>query len=376
MKTMVEIRNLTYEYGSQAQNSLKIDDLTVTAGSTLALLGPSGAGKTTTLRLIAGLLETHVGSISIDGKVVTNVLPERRRVGMVFQQPLLFPFNSVVDNVGFAARTAGKRRTKAREEALLYLDLVGLSHLSQRDVRTLSGGQAQRVALARALAATPLVLLLDEPFSALDVDLRSEMQEMLQQVRKALDLTIILVTHDQREAAILADSVALISNGQILQTGQISDFYSHPSSREVHRMMGGKNEVAGVVINGGFHSALGVMELPPQKVNRGPALMLLRQESIQIEPETSKFHRDGSVVARVTESRSLGARVELTLEVRGGIIRAEVAQSTAPNIGDEITLHIPFESRWVVPTNDEPNISEYPFGLIPGSAALSDQLLI
>lgn len=376
MKTMVEVRNLTYEYGSQSQHSLKIDDLTVTAGKILALLGPSGAGKTTTLRLIAGLLETRVGSIQIDGRDVTHVLPERRRVGMVFQQPLLFPFNSVVDNVGFAARITGKRKARAREEAFRYLDLVGLAHLSQRDVRTLSGGQAQRVALARALAATPLVLLLDEPFSALDVDLRSEMQEILLQVRKALDLTIILVTHDQREAAILADSVALISNGRILQKGQISDFYAHPSSREVHRMMGGKNEVAGIVMNGEFHSALGAMELPRANVNGGPAVLLLRQESIQLESGTSKSHRDGSFVARVTESRSLGARVELTVEVRGGIIRAEVAQSTAPNIGDEITLHIPFESRWVVPTIHETNVSEYRFELTPLSAALSDQSLI
>lgn len=315
MKKMVEVHNLNYEYGSQEKSSLEIDYLSVASGETLVLLGPSGAGKTTTLRLIAGLLETQIGTIQIDGKDVSHVLPERRKVGMVFQQPLLFPFNSVIDNVGFAARVAGKRKIKSREVAHQYLDLVGMSQLSQRDVRTLSGGQAQRVALARALAATPLVLLLDEPFSALDVDLRSEMQEMLQQVRKVLDLTMILVTHDQREAAILADSVALISNGRILQRGKIGDFYAHPASKAVHRMMGGKNEVAGIVTNGEFHSALGAMALPPQNVDEGPALLLVRQESIQIETDSSTHFRDGSFVARVVESRSLGARIELTVEV-------------------------------------------------------------
>jgi putative spermidine/putrescine transport system ATP-binding protein len=342
MKTMVEIRNLIHHHNSQ-----KIDALVVNEGQTLALFGPSGAGKTTTLRLIAGLLRAKSGSIRIGDADVTDVAPNLRRVGMVFQEPLLFPFDSVIDNVGFAGRVRREPISDARKDAIKFLDLVGLADFAQRDTRTLSGGQAQRVALARALAARPLLLLLDEPFSALDVDLRSEMQEMLQRVRNELRLTMILVTHDQREAAILADSMAVISNGQILQQGKIEELFTRPSSQETHRIMGGKNEVVGIIKNGDFHSDLGVMALSTGTAPDGLAQLLFRHESVQIESSVSRHEE--AFVAEIIESRSIGVRVELTARVRGTVLRLEVVSSIAPEIGEHVSIYIPIEDRWTVP---------------------------
>jgi putative spermidine/putrescine transport system ATP-binding protein len=347
MKTMVEIRNLTHHHNSSHDTSLNIDALLVNEGQTLALFGPSGSGKTTTLRIIAGLLRAQSGSIRIGEVEVSDMAPNLRRVGMVFQEPLLFPFNSVIDNVGFAGRVRGESTSQARKDALEYLDLVGLADFAQRDIRTLSGGQAQRVALARALAARPLLLLLDEPFSALDVDLRSEMQEMLQRVRNELRLTMILVTHDQREAAILADAVAIISKGQILQQGTIEKLFTRPASQEVHRIMGGKNEVAGIIKNGNFHSDLGVMALPAEAASDGLAQLIFRHESVQMESSVSR-HED-AFVAEIIQSRSIGVRVELTARVRGTFLRLEVISSLAPEIGEQVSIYIPIEDRWTVP---------------------------
>jgi putative spermidine/putrescine transport system ATP-binding protein len=368
MKIMVEIRNLIHHHNSQKNNSLNIDSLVVNEGQTLALFGPSGAGKTTTLRLIAGLLRAQSGSIRIGDADVTDVAPNLRRVGMVFQEPLLFPFNSVIDNVGFAGRVRREPISRARKDALEFLDLVGLADFAQRDTRTLSGGQAQRVALARALAARPLLLLLDEPFSALDVDLRSEMQEMLQRLRSELRLTMILVTHDQREAAILADSVALISNGQILQEGKFEELFTRPSSQEAHRIMGGKNQVVGIVKNGNFHSDLGVLALPAGTAAEGPAQLLFRHESVQIDSGATR--QEESFVAEIVESRSIGVRVELTARVRGTLFRLEVVSSIAPRIGEHVLIHILMEDRWTVPVASQaisPGDSTTVYSLVSGA---------
>jgi putative spermidine/putrescine transport system ATP-binding protein len=368
MKTMVEIRNLRHHHNSQKKNPLNIDCLEVDEGQTLALFGSSGAGKTTTLRLIAGLLTADFGTIRIGGADVSELAPNLRRVGMVFQEPLLFPFNSVIDNVGFAGRVRREPTSQARKDALEFLDLVGLADFAQRDIRTLSGGQAQRVALARALAARPLLLLLDEPFSALDVDLRSEMQEMLQRVRNELRLTMILVTHDQREAAILADTVALISNGKILQQGKIEELFSRPSSQEVHRIMGGKNEVVGIIKNGNFHSDLGVMSLPAGAAADGLAQLLFRHESVQMESSVSRHEE--AFVGEIIQSRSIGVRVELTARVRSTVLRFEVVSSMAPEIGEQVSIYIPVEDRWTVPVASQvisPKDSTAVYSLVSGA---------
>ena len=193
----------------------------------LAVLGPSGSGKTTLLRVAAGLEQPESGDVLLDGTSVLGVPPERRDLTVMFQKPHLFPHLSVLDNVAFADRLRGRSRSQSRAAAQRYLDLVHLGDLARRRPRQLSGGQEQRVALARALAANRRVMLLDEPFSALDTDLRTSMHQLLGEVRAALDPTIVMVTHDLDEAG-LADRVAVLVEGRIEQFDTIPALYSGP----------------------------------------------------------------------------------------------------------------------------------------------------
>ena len=220
-------------------------DLHVPPGSCTALLGPSGSGKTTLLRAAAGLDPVDAGSVHLDGRDLARVAPERRSMAMVFQRPLLFPHLTVRDNVAFPGRATGLSRREARDEAMRFLHLVGLPQLADRDVRALSGGQQQRVALARALAARPKALLLDEPFAALDPTLRAEMHELLLELRAVLEPTVLLVTHDHEEASALADDVAVLIAGRLVQNDPVDIVYRRPAGVEVHRLLGGVNELPG-----------------------------------------------------------------------------------------------------------------------------------
>lgn len=346
---MVEVRDLSFCHSRDDKHAVRIDCLEISEGQTLVLLGPSGAGKTTTLRLVAGLLRPQHGSLKICGVDVTDLPPERRKIGMVFQQPLLFPFLSVLDNVAFALRAGGQRRSKARDDAQYFLDLVGLGDFATRSVHSLSGGQAQRVALARALAARPKVLLLDEPFSSLDVYVRAEMQDMLTKLRTRIETTMIFVTHDQREAALLADVVALMSEGQIMQYGSIAELYQYPKSMQINQMMGGRNKIRGAVVDGVFHSEIGALALSHDSgISDGTGNLVFRQEAVDLLPLDLLHSHEGVFKGRVLALRTLGARVEVTLETRGPLIIAEVAAPLNAVIGDEFLIRIPIENRWIV----------------------------
>ncbi len=176
-------------------------------GSSLALLGPSGCGKTSVLKMIAGLLECDAGRIILDGHDISRLLPGKRQVGMVFQDHALFPHLSVEDNIGYGLLAAGQSRRSARKEASLWLERFGLAGFNRRRVESLSGGEKQRVALARTLAVDPLLVLFDEPLSALDAELRKRLQEELRARQRENGYTAIYVTHDEGEAAILADRI-------------------------------------------------------------------------------------------------------------------------------------------------------------------------
>jgi thiamine transport system ATP-binding protein len=203
-------------------------DLDVAAGEIVCILGPSGGGKSTLLRAVAGLVE-YTGSIAIAGRAVDRVPPHRRGVGLMFQDDLLFGHLDVAGNVGF-----GSRGARVRE----MLDLVGLPEFGPRAVDTLSGGQAQRVALARALAPAPRVLLLDEPFGALDVVLKAELTRQVQQVLRASGSTVLAVTHDRSEAFTLADRVAILREGRLVQVGTPDALWRHPADEYVAGLVG------------------------------------------------------------------------------------------------------------------------------------------
>ncbi len=208
-------------------------DLAVERGEFVSFLGPSGCGKTTTLRMVAGFEHPTVGTIKIGGKDVTNLPPNQRNIGMVFQAYALFPNMTVADNIGFGLKVAKKPSAEIGPRVKEMLELIKLPHLADRYPYQLSGGQQQRVALARAIANKPQVLLLDEPLSALDAKIRVSLREEIRSLQKALGITTIFVTHDQEEALSMSDRVVVMSEGRMEQVGNPFEIYNYPKTRFV-----------------------------------------------------------------------------------------------------------------------------------------------
>jgi iron(III) transport system ATP-binding protein len=256
-------------------------DLEVAPGEIIALLGSSGCGKTTLLRTIAGLEAPDAGTVEVSGRLVagpgTFVPPEKRRVGLVFQDWALFPHLDVAGNVAYGLPR--KERTRERIEAALAL--VGLDGLGSRQPGTLSGGQQQRVALARAIAPKPSLLLLDEPFSNLDTALRVQVRSEVHQLLVELGITTVFVTHDQEEAFVLGDEVAVMEGGTIVQQATPADLYDEPATPWVARFVGDANLLDGHARAGRATTALG--EVPLRRGLDGPVQVLLRPEEIRVD---------------------------------------------------------------------------------------------
>jgi iron(III) transport system ATP-binding protein len=254
----------------------------------LALLGPSGCGKTTTLRLIAGFEDPDAGVIEVGGRVVAAVgdgtwrsePPEARRVGMVFQDYALFPHLSVADNVAFGLPRLSRGEREARVAAALAT--VGLAGLGGRAPHQLSGGQQQRVALARALAPNPAVVLLDEPFSNLDPELRAEVRAEVRQILAAAGATALLVTHDREEALSLADRVAVMGGGRIVQVATPEELYHRPATRWVAAFVGDAEFLPGEA--NGRRVATDLGDLPAHSAATGPVEVMLRPEQLRLVP--------------------------------------------------------------------------------------------
>lgn len=221
--------------------------LSIDRGQFVSLLGPSGCGKTTLLRMLAGLESPTRGRIHLAGNDVTDVSPQERGIGFVFQRYALFPHMSVLDNVAFGLRVRGRRPAQRAARAKEMLELVQLGHLAHRLPSEISGGQAQRVALARALAPSPEVLLLDEPLSALDLGIRMAMQEELRRIHRELGATFVFVTHDQGEALTMSDRIVLMDGGAVVQDSSPSDLYRRPQSLFAATFVGDANLWPGVV---------------------------------------------------------------------------------------------------------------------------------
>ncbi len=341
---------ITHRHPGAARATLAGIDLEVQEGQMLAVLGPSGSGKTTLLRVAAGLEQPESGDVLLDGTSVLGVPPERRDLTVMFQRPHLFPHLSALDNVAFAERLRGRSRSQSRVAAQRYLELVHLGDLGRRRPRQLSGGQEQRVALARALAASRRVMLLDEPFSALDTGLRTAMHELLGELRAALDPTVVMVTHDLDEAA-LADRVAVLVEGRVEHCGAISTLYSAPSTLSVARLVGGFNELPGVVVSGVHHSVLGEGALPGVLDLEGSAVLLVRKERLAlVEPRATR-----GVLGRVAEVRQSGPHQDVVVELErphaGSRTRVtvEARLGTTLRPGDETGVVLPGpDALWAV----------------------------
>ncbi|HJQ55604.1 MAG TPA: ABC transporter ATP-binding protein, partial [Vineibacter sp.] len=284
----LDVEALTHRFGSFTA----VDDVTLSihGGEIVALLGPSGCGKTTLLRAIAGFVRQSRGRVLIDGAAIDHLPANRRNVGIVFQNYALFPHMTVAQNVAYGLEARGTPRGEIRERVARFLSIVQLSHLADRVPRQLSGGQQQRVALARALVVEPSILLLDEPFGALDKNLRLDMQIEIKRLQRQLGLTAILVTHDQDEAMSIADRIAVMNRGKVEQLGTPVDIYDRPRTLFVNGFIGSTNLLAGRVLdvdNGRARvapSAGGELTLPVDGAFRAgdPVLISIRPEQLSL----------------------------------------------------------------------------------------------
>ena len=277
--------------GVAAVNDVSLE---VRKGEFLTLLGPSGCGKTTLLNLIAGFLEPERGKISIDGENVTHTPPYQRSIGMVFQNYALFPHMTVADNVAFGLRMRKVPPAEITRRVTEALEMVRLPQMGERTPRQLSGGQQQRVALARALVIDPKVVLLDEPFSAIDKNLRAEMQVELKQIQKRVGITTLFVTHDQSEALSLSDRIAVMSQGRIEQLSEPSHLYRNPATSFVASFIGDINRLPcrlGLANPDGATIEIGGMHLvlPAARAGGLPsgsaAVLFVRPEELSLVPE-------------------------------------------------------------------------------------------
>jgi len=234
----LELKNINAGY--EGNTVLRDFSLSVKRGELVALLGASGCGKTTVLKIIAGLHKQNSGEVWADGANISEVSAERRETAMVFQKPLLFPFLNVAENVGFGLKMRKLPKNLINEKVAEALGWVHLAGFEQRSAKQLSGGQEQRVALARALVTNPKILLLDEPFSALDARLRDEMRNLIHDLQPRLSLTTVFVTHDQEEAVSLADRIAFLADGNLAQFSDSQEFYTNPKTVETARFFGWK----------------------------------------------------------------------------------------------------------------------------------------
>jgi ABC-type Fe3+/spermidine/putrescine transport system ATPase subunit len=338
--TILELRNL----GKSYPDGWTLTDVsfTVQEGEILSLLGPSGCGKTTLLRLIAGLELPDSGLVLVDGVDVTHVAPHRRGFGLMFQEYALFPHRDVFGNVAFGLRMEGLDRGTIAKRVAETLALVGLEGFAQRDVNQLSGGERQRVALARSLAPQPRLLMLDEPLGALDRALRERLMDELPQILHRAGVTVITVTHDQEEAFAVADRVALMRSGEVVQIGTPQELYRRPGSSWIARFLGLTNLLDARVIGPGqVETALGALQvedLRPGSWDFGVERQLL------IRPEAARLGREGpNRVALEIEGCSFrGDHNQLDARHRSGaqLTFNFSAGVDLPAIGETITLSL------------------------------------
>jgi len=309
--------------------------LSVDSGEILALLGSSGCGKTTTLRMIAGLEAVDGGCIEVDGVLVAGAgrhdPPERRRIGMVFQDYALFPHLSVGKNVAFGLPRGIDARTRVEET----LELVGLAGFGNRMPQDLSGGQQQRVALARALAPQPRILLMDEPFSNLDPDLRITVRGEVRDILKRAGATAILVTHDQEEALSMADQVALMIDGEVVQVADPETLYQHPESREVARFIGESYFLPGTATGTLVETEIGCLEL--ESPMDGRVDVMVRPEVIAVSAPADGEPVNGMVVRREYFGRHQMLSVALP---SGSVVRAMAGARARYRAGDDIHVAV------------------------------------
>lgn len=316
-------------------------DLEVKSGELLALLGPSGSGKTTLLRIMAGLESPDAGGLLLNGEEALGLKPRDRQVGFVFQHYALFRHMTVFDNVAFGLKVRPRDQrlgsAEIRRRVTELLELVQLSPFAGRYPAQLSGGQRQRVALARALAIEPKVLLLDEPFGALDAKVRKELRRWLRKLHDDIHITSVFVTHDQEEALELADRVVVMNQGRIEQIGTPAEVYDHPASAFVYEFLGQVNRFDCTVEGGLAHVGGGALTIPTEGSVQGPAVAYVRPHDLGVTPAAAG-------PGRISGIHVVGPDARIEIDLAGLALEAEMDRERLATLGivagDRCAVHI------------------------------------
>jgi sulfate transport system ATP-binding protein len=311
MKTGIKIDNIEKSFGDTSV--LKGINLDVTSGQLISILGSSGCGKTTLLRIVAGLERATAGNIYFGEELQDQISVEKRQIAMVFQKALLFPNMSIGENVAFSLRAQKNKPKDIDKRVDEMLELVKLPGFASRRPGELSGGQEQRVSLARALMRNPKVLLLDEPLSALDANLRVEMRNFIREIHDTFEMTTLFVTHDQEEAMAISDKIAFMDSGILEQYDVPESFVSSPESRKVAKFFGCRNVFSGKVIGDKFETDFGSLVLDAQDITGN--LLAARQEDLKISREKTKY----SFEARVVSWQFVGSRISIHCEAQNQV---------------------------------------------------------
>lgn len=355
----VELRNVVKRYGEFT--AVKKMDLTVPENSFVTFLGPSGCGKTTTLRMIAGLTDITEGDLVIRDRRVNDLPIHKRNLGLVFQNYALFPHKTIFDNIAFGLKYRNVNKADIAQKVKSALDLVQLPHVADRYPNQLSGGQQQRIALARAIVIEPDVLLLDEPLSALDANLREEMRVELKRIQRELGVATVFVTHDQSEALAMSDKLVVMKDGIVEQEGQPEDVYNNPSSAFVADFLGHSNifagtlaepsgETAPVQLEGGTTLKTTIHQI--ERVNRQQNIRaVIRAEKIMVSTNQNPTSNDStSIPGRIKTVDYLGqmARYFITAEGQDWQVINPIDQHPFGE-GADIFMHIPARNCVLLP---------------------------
>lgn len=340
MSTAIQLTDVTKSYPGSDRRAVDDLSLSVEAGTIVTLLGPSGCGKTTTLRVIAGFERPDAGQVRLGGRTVSDgkewVPAERRGVGMVFQEHALFPHLTVARNVGFNLKGSG-----AAGRVTEMLGLVDLAGFGDRMPHQLSGGQQQRVALARALAHDPVVVLMDEPFSSLDADLRVQMRVEVRRILKEAGATAVLVSHDQRDALAISDTIVVMRDGRIEQTGSPREVYQYPLTRFVAEFVGASNVMTAFVSEDGMGVETPIGTLPFVNTRGLPAGHALL---ISIRPDSMEIDDGGGLQGTVVSSVYAGSSTDVTLRVESAQGPIDLLAHAHPerflSVGDVVPLRV------------------------------------
>lgn len=320
----LEIKNLKKQYNDT--KVFKDINFNVKKGEFVTLLGPSGCGKSTLLRCIAGLTSVNEGKIILDDKDITKLTPQKRNIGMVFQNYALFPNLNVYENVAFGLKIKKEKKKEIEKRVKKMLELVELDEFAKKYPSSLSGGQMQRVALARSLITNPNLLLLDEPLSALDAKIRKSLREQIKKIQKSLNLTTIFVTHDQEEALLLSDKIILMQKGKIAQNSNAQNLYLNPQNQFVASFVGNYNI------------------LSPEILSR--IITHKFKKDVAIRPETIEIVKNDGIRAKIIDKTLLGNVIRYDVQVANVALKIDAlnfSTNSFLNINDEIFININLE---------------------------------